>query len=321
MSTKKIIIALVIVVLVVGGGLVWQTAQQKNDDVSVYFDEGEGTEESPYQITSWPQLYAVRGDLSAHYELTTDLSASDEDYDRVGENWEPLGYCGPNLECFGGDFSYFFSGSFDGGGHTISDLKIEKIDSNRRFFGFFGGVTGEVSNLGVEDADISGKETVGVLAGENRGAISNVYTSGTVFSEEWHVGGLAGKNHGEIDNSYSDVAVEAHGFAGGLVGSNLDGSILNSYANGRVEPEWRAGGLIGDAEDGEVEGSYWDLEKSGQDVSAGGTGVTMEELTDIDTYLSADWDISITDQDLNDGYPFLSWQVEDDYSTWLISGQ
>jgi hypothetical protein len=168
-----------------------------------------------------------------------------------------------------------FEGTFEGLGHTISNLKIDDgVGLFRASEGVIrditlrgvtvtigkkdlvaGGLVG--SNLGMLVGDfVDGTVTqtdiraAGVLAGWSSGSIIRCGTSGTVAGT--YAGGLVGQSTGSIDGSYSSAKVTGHAsgndysIAGGLVGLS-QGPISNSHATGDVESDSRfAGGLVGE---------------------------------------------------------------------------
>ena len=87
------------------------------------FAGGSGTAEDPWQINTAEQLDLIHNDLTAHYVLTEDIDLSDY------ENWDPIGAFQPlsdkpeEAEIPHPDFA--FTGTFDGNGHTISNLTID----------------------------------------------------------------------------------------------------------------------------------------------------------------------------------------------------
>ncbi|MBV5322365.1 MAG: filamentous hemagglutinin N-terminal domain-containing protein, partial [Ilumatobacteraceae bacterium] len=143
----------------------------------------------------------------------------------------------------------FFSGNFDGLGHTISNLIINRAGLD---VGLFGGTlaSATIQNIGVITSAVTGTTDVGTLVGNNAGTINNSYTASTVVGT-LNAGGLVGINTGNINNSYaqskvtlSGQAVDAATNGGGLVGSNA-GSINNSYATGIINGTTSMGGLVG----------------------------------------------------------------------------
>ena len=168
-----------------------------------------------------------------------------------GAGWEPLGTLIPGT----------FRTTFDGGGHTLANLFAAREENYAGLFGAIGS-SGVVRDVTLTGVDVTGKRSVGGLAGENRGVVDDVRSTGEV-SGEVQVGGLAGANLGTITRGRSSAAVTdrdppaplpgglviiigrlATG-TGGLVGFN-DGAIRSSYATGRVAGDDHVGGLVGD---------------------------------------------------------------------------
>ncbi|MBS3817402.1 MAG: hypothetical protein KGY76_07565 [Candidatus Thermoplasmatota archaeon] len=177
---------------------------------------------------------------------------------------------------------------------------------------------------------VAGDRLVGGLVGSNyRGIVSNSFATGNVSGSDDDVGGLVGYNfNGRINNSYATGNVSGNESVGGLIGHNK-GTLSNSYATGNIRGENYTGGLVGENE-GNVSNSFWDMNTTGQSSSTGGTGKTTGEMKDIGTFtnLSTEgldepwdfvgdpnddngkediWDID-EDEEINDGYPFLSWE-------------
>ena len=246
------------------------------------------------------------------YELTADLdfdengdgsiTSVDAAYWNGGEGWDPIGDSSDLLN------TNPFDAVFEGNGYTISNLFINRAAIDN--VGLFDTVAlrGVVRNVGVADANVTGKDNVGALVGSNEGRLSASWATGSVTGED-NAGGLVGENvGGVVSASYAAVSVSGTGGSdvGGLVGENV-GEIAASYATGPVtlaSGNSNAGGLVGLNSDviiasystGEVSGagtelgglvgsnsgtvtaSYWDTESSGQTTSAGGTGKTGVEL-------------------------------------------
>ena len=204
----------------------------KDDDGLIEIDSLEGLNAIRYQTdgtgyrtsSDMPKItLGCPADGCKGYELTADLDLSEEG------NWLPIN---------------FFTGIFEGNGHTISNLKINRPDTNG--VGLFGyiGRSAETNNISLLNVDIKGAKHVGSLAGWNSGSITDSYATGSVVGQ-WHVGGLIGYNRSSITNSYaSGSVVGQHWYVGGLIGWNV-GNITNSYATGSVNGDKRVGGLAG----------------------------------------------------------------------------
>ncbi|MCL2003375.1 MAG: YDG domain-containing protein, partial [Oscillospiraceae bacterium] len=149
-----------------------------------------------------------------------------------------------------------FTGSYDGGGNSISGLS-----GSRAMFTQIG-TTGAVRNLGLVNLNINNTTTtlsdVGGIAGTNSGTIERCYVAGTVRSDNSNVtgttgvGGIAGVNNGTIQRSYSLATVSGTRNVGGIAGNHVSGKIENCYAAGNVSTltdaanaNYYVGGIVG----------------------------------------------------------------------------
>ncbi|WP_407355724.1 PKD domain-containing protein [Methanolobus sp. WCC5] len=271
-----------------------------NEQTITPFADGSGTKEDPYQIGNVNQLQNMSYDLNAHYILINNIDASATSEWSYGAGFVPIG-----------DNVNKFSGSFDGKGHTITGLFINRpTNSYTGLFGYTDGAT--IKNLGLENANITGTWSVGGLAGYNsRGTITSSYLTGIVAGDIY-VGGLVGLNwNSEITNSYSAANVTGSIYAGGLAGLNDNSRVTDSYSTGRVTGTDNVGGLIGYNRDGTITKSYWDNDRSGQTSSSGGEGRTTAEMTHphaANTYVNWNFvDKWFIRPEVNDGYPDLQY--------------
>ena len=153
-----------------------------------------------------------------------------------------------------------FAATFEGNGHTISNLYIH---TNKVLaVGLFGDTlsTSRIRNIGLlKGLTRSNFSPIGSasLVGENVGTISSSYTTGNVSSSSSYVGGLVGENdRGNITSSYAAGNVAGLSQVGGLVGYNIEGTITSSYATGNVSSSaFAVGGLVG-GDDGTIASSY-----------------------------------------------------------------
>jgi hypothetical protein len=274
----------------------------------------------PIEIRDWYDLDGVRSDLGGSYILMNDLDSATVGYAELasetaneGRGWEPIGTSDDG-----------FTGAFDGQGHEIRNLFINRPDQD--YVGLFAHITwirsidnvGVVENVGMVEADVIGASQVGALAGHSAGIVNNSYCSGSVSGYE-RVGGLVGWNQAILSNSYSTGSVTGFSKVGGLVGVNYYGNVTRSYSTGRVTGPTQVGGLVG-YKTATVSNSFWNVETSGQSNSAGGTGKTTTEMKILATFSGAGWNaVTVANPDTRnrsyawnivDGvtYPFLSWQ-------------
>jgi hypothetical protein len=180
-----------------------------------------------------------------------------------------------------------------------------------------GGLTAEnvgtIRNCSVTDVIAMSGIDCGGLAGINRGQILTSYTAdGTVYGGE-NAGGLVGSNvSGTISDCYARIFVATGTAIGGLVGRNEDGTICCCYSTGLIGEgveKW-TGGLVGrNDEGGAVLNSFWDVETSGWPTSAGGTGLTTQEMMDPMVYALNGWaENPAWVIDSGNDYPRLAWE-------------
>ena len=235
-------------------------------------------------ITTADELQAMQDNLSGKYILMNNI-------DLEGYDWTPVGTTANP-----------FLGEFNGNGYVISNLKIIKPDENDLgVFGYTG--TSSISNLGLENIEINGKDHCGSLVGQGGGTVKNCYSTNAVISGRHIIGGLIGWDFtNTISFCYSNSDVSGNGYVGALLGESYN-SVDNCFAVGSVTSPWLAGGLIGKCyskisnsyaaakvscnnDGGGLVGSagqdlgncYWDIDESSQVTSACGTGVTTDEL-------------------------------------------
>jgi len=214
---------------------------------AVLFNGGTGSFSDPYQITTHEQLNSVRNylnNLNVHFIMLNDIDLSAAcapggDYYNFGQGWIP----------FGSSSSSAFRGSFNGNGHKITGLYINRSALHQGLFGYTYGSL--ISNLGIENANITGSTNCGGLVAVNYNSsstINNCYIVGSVYGTliTGNIGGLVGENDGSIVNCNSNGIVSGGSYTGGLVGQN-DGSVEDSYSSANVTggSSSDAGGLVG----------------------------------------------------------------------------
>ena len=243
------------------------------------FAGGSGTTDDPYQITTAEQLAAVAENLSASFILTADIDLS-------GEAWTPIGSFVAAADSVTGedpDPAYAFTGSFDGNGHAISGLKIDKsfaVVGPYMGTGLFGVVMGtsesspaEIKNLTLKNVDVSGFCLVGAAVGLQGGnsLVDNVDLIGSANTINGceGVGGIVGTG-ADADNyviqncdaanvtltvepvDLSDYGMAAYpaacagGVFGGLTGGEIENcSAENSLIVATGADVYSIGGIVG----------------------------------------------------------------------------
>ncbi len=113
-----------------------------------------------------------------------------------------------------------FSGVFDGGGHTIKNMKTATNGSHQGLFRYIQ-AEGTVKNLNVEGmvCPEGSQNQLGGIVGVNYGTVENCSFSGTVKGLN-HVGGICGENLGTVSNCQTDGNVDGKRATGGIAGKN-----------------------------------------------------------------------------------------------------
>lgn len=113
-----------------------------------------------------------------------------------------------------------FSGTFDGGGHTISNMSLATDGSHQGLFRYIQ-ASGQVKNLNVqgEISPENGRSQLGGIAGTNYGIIANCSFDGEISGLSY-VGGIAGENHGIIRVCEATGKVDGKRYSGGIAGSS-----------------------------------------------------------------------------------------------------
>ena len=175
----------------------------------------------------------------------TDINITlDTDIDLTGKDWTPIGT----------DYDNSYTGTFDGGGHTITGLTVT---TNDEFAGLFGYLdrAGTVKNVVMDGIQITCNHRLGSaggVAGYSWGTIENCSVSGSV-SGKLYVGGVVGvQMGGPITGCSSSATVKGTLDVGGVAGQTNFGATLTAcYATGdvtlEIDPKKNiaGGGLVG----------------------------------------------------------------------------
>ena len=155
------------------------------------------------------------------------------DIDLSGIDWTPIGI----------DYNHQYTGTFDGGDHTITGLTVTGSDQYAGLFGYIGS-GGTVKNVVLEGVQITSDNSsgsAGGVAGWSDGNIENCSVSGSVSGSGMNgvAGGVVGfQVGGSLTGCSSSATVNAGGVAGGVAGLTDRGATLTAcYATGDVTLE------------------------------------------------------------------------------------
>ena len=214
-------------------------------------------------VDTLAQLQAVETNLTGEYHLNANIDASatatENPISGRYAGFIPIGF--PTDSNTASETN--FTGFFDGGGHTISNLYINRATSGQA--GLFAGIASGayVDNLTVANANVTGTGgNTGIVVGFDDGGVTNVYAttgpgavtaglanitvSGTVTGGGGaFTGGVAGQNYGLLSNVHSSATVSGYEYVGGVTGNNYEGEVIASSATGAITGSYDIGGLAG----------------------------------------------------------------------------
>ena len=216
------------------GAAEWKAGEEYTYTVSLaaaedpgYTIEGDGS----YTVTTDDGLRNVA--KLVNEEGKTDINITlDTDLTLTGE-WTPIG-----------TESQPYTGTFNGGGHTITGLTVTGSDQYVGLFGHIGS-GGTVKDVTLEEVKIESNNdmsAVGGVAGRSYGTLENCSVSGIVsgsVSGSGIAGGVVGyQSGGFLTGCSSSATVNAGGVAGGVAGLTDSGATLTAcYATGDVTLE------------------------------------------------------------------------------------
>ena len=205
----------------------WQAGGEYTYTVSLAAEKGYIIEDDgSYTVTSADGLMNIAklvngGKTDINITLTADI-------DLTGKNWTPIGT----------SFHNSYTGTFDGGGHTITGLTVTTNDEGVGLFGYLG-KAGTVKNVVMEGVQITSNQIyggkIGGVAGYSDGTIENCSVSGSV-SGTVYVGGVVGAQlGGSITGCSSSATVKGMVDVGGVAGqTNSSATLTACYATGNV---------------------------------------------------------------------------------------
>lgn len=203
----------------IDGGEATEAYSYDSNTITIY--SGEGLKVAADVVNS--------GDTDLNIILDNDIDLSDIDWTPIGTESRP------------------YTGNFDGGGHTITGLKIDK--SGTDYVGLIGclGSGGKVQNVVLANISVSGANCVGGIAGQTDGTVENCSVNGTVTGKGFtDTGGIAGSNYGTISGCSAEGTVTGSVNVGGIAGGSYLGVIIDGcHSTADVSGISSVGGVVG----------------------------------------------------------------------------
>lgn len=177
------------------------------------------------QVDKWKPT-RVESFEGVTFKLTRDI--------KLTQAWTPIGI----------DNSINFAGTFDGNGHTISNIEITTSFGHSGFFGY---LSGEVKDLNLEGVNKTADNNCGGLVGTlaETGKVTNCKVNMKV-SGNAKTGGIAGSNTGgHIDGCVNLGNISGTYKVGGVVGENWGGTVTKCGNSGKIKSTRRGVGTYG----------------------------------------------------------------------------
>ena len=214
------------------------------------FTHGDGTAESPFEVSTPLQLSHVAMHLDAFFVQTTNINIGDDaslrnNFTMIGTAQTP------------------FSGVYDGAGFAVSGLNISSDAEN---VGLFAANSGIIQNMWLVSGSISSTSTrrasIGGIAGINMngGSIRASSNGASIFGNaNTFTGGIAGQNSSSrIHDCFNYGNISGADNVGGIAGANrLNATIAGSYSAGIIEGRDRTGAVVGINEDATITNTYY----------------------------------------------------------------
>lgn len=210
-------------------------------NVATSFAGGSGTFSDPYLIENGGQLALIRDSSGSYFKQIADI-------DLDNNVWAPVS----------------LSGTYDGDGHAIKNLRVVKQGEKLGLFGSIGR-EGSVKNLTLDGIQVgnSNSNYVGGLAGQNEGLISNcsvIFKDDSYIKGNRSVGGMAGAIYAtsnydaechltdcNVTSSTSDFSITGNECVGGIAGSvGIQNIISNCIVNVNITGSKEIGGIAGE---------------------------------------------------------------------------
>ena len=258
---------------------------------------GEGTEDSPFLIETADNLaflsYIVNKGVDTrgvYFELTTDIDLNGSEVNPwlpigMGNRWFADDGCDRTIDPSFQD--NYFSGHFDGGGHSIYNLYVDSLD----YAGLFGRICcwynegATIENINIESGYVNGKYSGGIV-GDCAGivVISNCLNNAEIVGTEV-AGGIVGKGCRAIRNCSNSGHITGGDIAGGIVGAQPN-EITECFNTGDIVVNGNtAGGILGKKSGGQliIVNCYnrGDLSGSAENGIGGLAGIAFSHSSDI----------------------------------------
>ncbi len=234
-----------------------------NDSTALsVFDKMDRDENGFYLISTANELLCFTSLVNGLFDVPQDKGACAKlmaDIDLENAYWTPICETGLYYKSYGEDLGY--SGTFDGNGHVIRNIKVKSSTTAEASCGLFGTASGTIKNLGIEGFTFEdgGKDfRAGAIVGQlitNSGKVSNCYVINATINPKDHVcGGISGCAYeATIENCYvtNSTIIGTNNRYGHIVGdtrgdnstSDRKGYVNNCYTDNSIVYSAQSGNI------------------------------------------------------------------------------
>ena len=211
-------------------------------DYSSIWQNGDGTEANPYQISNEQELRSI-----AFYVNDSSMTFKGKFFKQTADialtqAWNPIGVYGDNEFGLG---NRPFSGTFDGSSKTISGMTITDTTSYSGLFGLVRGA--HVKNVIIKGAKMDVGSYAGVLAGMmDSTVVENCTVDEAQIKGADRVAGLVGEaTHLTLNNVLISGSISGTASVGGVVGRLQNGTLSSVTNKAAVSGKSTIGGIVG----------------------------------------------------------------------------
>ena len=254
---------------------IWKIDSAQNNGYPIFRDEGEtvdfwtdyvtatsfgggsGTAASPYLISTPQHLALLAKNVNEGTSYENTYFRQTDNISLAGHLWLPIGQANG---LYGEVTNHYFSGSYDGGGYTISGITTTMMLSQQGLFGAVLGTSASspvvIENVTVSNSSINGYDYVAGIAGYAQFAnFDNCMNGASVTSAGRYTGGISGYiSSVKISDCYNLGTVTGQGVFssndyeghGGIVGYSVSNAstIDNCFNYGAVQGNYHVAGIL-----------------------------------------------------------------------------
>jgi hypothetical protein len=257
-----------------------RTENYSQDFTGEWF-EGDTVTVDRYNINSINNATISSGD-SADVEIIDSQKGEIKIKEYLGQTTLEINYTSQKGWKAIGNTSNKFTGEFDGQGHKIKGIRIDRPGGSAALFNETSS-NAVIENLNLEGINYRGKRVGGLVANNHGGKIYDVLVNGYLenIDQTSSTGGISAEstNKGYINSSTFSGEINGYQNIGGISGRSNKSNILNSTSDLNITdlPKENIGGLVGNSTDSMINNSYSELRGEGRKNMGGLIGKSQND--------------------------------------------